>query len=177
MLLFTGLLVSCGGGAGEFDKTRAAKAVMDGIKSDQGNYLKTSGKAVEYKVREPAKTPAEYVALCGDAKDGLDGLGKLSEKGLVTITKDPQSGCSYVAFSDKATPFLEKKDKAVVVMLATVDRVEVTDLGAGGQTRTVKYKAYYKATPFGEVLLKPGPLEEEKEAGFTLSFDEGWRLN
>jgi hypothetical protein len=55
--------------------------------------------------------------------------------------------------------------------------VEVTDLGAGGQTRTVKYRAYYKATPFGEVLLKPGPLEEDKEAGFTLSFDEGWRLN
>jgi hypothetical protein len=53
----------------------------------------------------------------------------------------------------------------------------VADLGTGKQTRTVKYKAYYIPTPFGEALLNPQNMVEEKEAGFTLSFDEGWRIN
>jgi len=173
------LILSCGsgGGAGEFDKLKAAKAIFDSIKSDQFSFLKNSGKAIEYIKRETPTGSQQYLAFCKGSKIEQDGLIKLEEQGFLKIQNDQQSGCHYISFLDKAEPYIKKNDKSALVMLAKVDKVEVTDLGDGKQTRAVQYKAYYSPTPFGETYLKPENLTEEKEAGFTLSFDEGWRIN
>ncbi|MEI6154170.1 MAG: hypothetical protein WCQ90_08785 [Deltaproteobacteria bacterium] len=181
MVMMAFLAGACGGGggssAGQFDNARAGKAIMDSIKSDPVSFLKVSGKALDYAEREPSATPQQYQAFCKGSKEQQDGLVKLAEKDLLKIYSDQQSGCTYVSFNEKSTPFIKKQDKSMAVMLAKVEKVEVTDLGSGKQIRTVKYKAYYTPTPFGETLLKLENLVEEKEAGFSLSFDEGWRIN
>ena len=179
VILIAFVLAACGGGsgAGQFDNARAAKAVMDRIKSEQIPFLKSSGKAIEFSQSERATTPPQFQAFCKGSKEQQEGLAKLQEKGLLKIYDDAQSGCTYVSFSDKAAPDTQKQEKATIVLLARVDKVEVTDLGTGKQTRTVKYKVSYVPTAFGETLLKPEQLTEEKEAGFSLSFDEGWRMN
>lgn len=163
--------------AGQFDNAKAGKAIMDSIKSDPVSFLKASGKALEYTQREPSATPPQYQAFCKGSKEQQDSLAKLAEKDLLKIYSDQQTSCTYVSFNEKSTPFIKKQDKSMAVMLAKVEKVEVIDLGTGKQLRTVKYRAHYTPTPFGEILLKPENLVEEKEAVFSLSFDEGWRIN
>jgi hypothetical protein len=176
MISFLFLSCGSGGGAGEFDKPKAAKAIFDSIKNDQFSFLKSSGKVIEYVKRE-TPTGQQYLAFCKGSKIQQDGLTKLEEQGFLKVQNDQQSGCHYISFLDKAEPYIKKNDKGALVMLAKVDKVEVTDLGDGKQSRTVKYKAYYSPTRFGETYLKPENLTEDNEAGFTLSFDEGWRMN
>lgn len=170
--------VQCGGsGAGEFDKIKAERAIMDGIKSDRTLFLKTVAKAVDYNGKEPPSSPQTYTAVCKGSEGNKEDFARLAEQGLIKLHPDPQTGCLYVSFLDKATPFIKKQDNAMRVVLAEVDKIEVTDLGTGKQARSVSYKIRYTPTPFGQVLLKTAGLEEERRAGFTLSFDEGWRLD
>jgi hypothetical protein len=177
------LLAGCGqgggvgGGSSEFDNATATKIIMDNATKAPAAFLKSSGKVVEYAQKEGATTPQQYIVFCKGSKEQQDVLAKLEGKGLVKISADQQSGCSYVSFPDSSAPFIKKQEKGMLVMLAKVEKIEVTSLGEGKQMRTVKYKAYFTSTPFGEILLKQQNAVEEKEALFSLSFDEGWRMN
>lgn len=166
-----------GGGSSEFDNATATKVIMDNATKAPAAFLKSSGKAVEYAQKEVATIPQQYIVFCKGSKEQQDALAKLEGKGLVKISTDQQNGCSYVSFPDSSAPYMQKQEKGMLVMLAKLDKVEVTNLGEGKQVRTVKYKAYFTSTPFGEILLKQQNAVEEKEALFSLSFDEGWRMN
>jgi hypothetical protein len=176
------LLASCSGSGGgatmrEFNKETVAKAIMDSIKTDMVTYLKASGKTVEYTQEDEHTGHEKYQAFCNGSNERRNNIADIEEKGMIKAYSDLPSGCVYVSFLEKSAPYTKKQVKSMTVMLATIEKIEVTDLGEGKQARTVKYKVTYAPTPFGEGLLKREDLTEQKEAGFSLSFDEGWRMN
>ena len=136
----------------------------------------------------------QSLGYVNDSSPELQMIGKLKDDGFaenIEAQKNQYGGNYYdyfvFDFTDKAEPYFVKSegispdDKSVVILLAKLEKVEVTGLTeqaveGGMNTRTADFTATYKATPIGKIIdEKTATAPFKWKAKFVL-YDDGWRI-
>lgn len=195
------VLAGCGGGKDICtSRSEAEKIVKEVLQKETGNpdglrYIDETKNRDNWRyITKWYEKPAmhDYFTIQREIYGGKyegEKYKKLEQQGFVIIGKviDSHNDPSIeIKFTEKAKPYIVSTSKRfwkstdhVDISLAEIDTVKVTGIthseGLEKKMCKVKFKAYYKPTPFGELFLEPKHLTREGVMPFIL-YDDGWRV-